>query len=491
MPTEPERDIEKQLRAYAKERRERAGPPIEMHPATRKMLQSEAARLKAKGAGPSTVWSWLPGIWPQLTFGASIAAALMLACWLMLPVSSRPRPESKLAENLKRPATREAEINQPAPAAPQRSLAEAPPPVTSEVDSLKAPVTNLLAYDDNRLGVGGLASGELARSKDIADKKSKVELQTGVVSGEPALAPAQNPVPARIDLAKNLDQKEVAQTTAAPAAAATTLNGRAGGLPALSASAPPVSATAESVSEEFRKRYGRFVANGSVSAGTTNATAPGEKFALQESAGRLSLAPPAAPNQRTLAYGLGLGANGATQQFFAKTDSASAGRRYLASAGANPVLNSFRVEQNGNEIRVIDGDGSVYTGQVQVAAPPAGSPVLAESEALAAEKQTQLRADAAFKNVTRDVENKAIPDYSFHVRGTNRSINQAVVFSGRFLTGTNANQRLPIGTTTGFNSGTNAPGVPLAGSLSNLQIEGRAVVGGTNQFQIIAAPAGP
>ena len=41
---EPEREIEKQLRAYAKERREQAGAPIELHPATRKLLQGEAAR---------------------------------------------------------------------------------------------------------------------------------------------------------------------------------------------------------------------------------------------------------------------------------------------------------------------------------------------------------------------------------------------------------------------------------------------------------------
>src|SRR5271169_4036029 len=41
-----ERDIEKTLRAWAKRRREDAGAPLDLHPATRKLLQDEVARLK-------------------------------------------------------------------------------------------------------------------------------------------------------------------------------------------------------------------------------------------------------------------------------------------------------------------------------------------------------------------------------------------------------------------------------------------------------------
>ncbi|HEX4645255.1 MAG TPA: hypothetical protein VH598_06565 [Verrucomicrobiae bacterium] len=495
MPTEPEREIEKQLRAFAKERREQAGAPLEMHPATRRLLQAEAARLKGKSAGPSAVWSWLPVLWPRLAFGASIAAALMLACWLMLPVSSRPKPESKLAENLQRSATREAEINQPAPAATPRLLAETPAPVKSEVELLKAPVTNFaLAYDDRRRAIGGLAGGEASRSKDLADKKSKVDLlQESLETAKAALAPTPNPAPARDDLAKNPDKNSIAQTTSLPAVAASALNDRTDGFSTLAANTPPPAASGpESVNEAFRRRYGRFLSNSAVTAGSAVTNAQEEKLALQERAGKLSLAQAAVPGQQTFAYyGLNPGANGATQQFVAKADSVSAGRRFLPPPGPNPVLSSFRVEQNGNEIRVIDGDNSIYTGQLQLAAAPAVAPVLAGPEARSAEKQTQLGVNA--KNIARvaDAETGPAPGYFFRVSGTNRSINQSVVFSGRFLAGTNGNQRLPVGATTGFKAGTNAPPVTSAGYMSNLQIEGSAVVGGTNQFQIIATPGGP
>jgi hypothetical protein len=66
-----------------------------------------------------------------------------------------------------------------------------------------------------------------------------------------------------------------------------------------------------------------------------------------------------------------------------------------------------------------------------------------------------------------------------------------VVFSGRFLARTNGNQRLPLGAITGLAAGTNAPTGPPAVSLSNLRIEGQAIIGGTNQVQIIATPTGP
>ena len=45
---EPERKIEKLLRAYAKKRRAQAGDPLTLHPATRRLLQGEVARRKPK-----------------------------------------------------------------------------------------------------------------------------------------------------------------------------------------------------------------------------------------------------------------------------------------------------------------------------------------------------------------------------------------------------------------------------------------------------------
>src|SRR5215470_16254247 len=45
---EPERHIEKVLRELAKRRRDEAGEPHELHPATRRLFQGEIARRYAK-----------------------------------------------------------------------------------------------------------------------------------------------------------------------------------------------------------------------------------------------------------------------------------------------------------------------------------------------------------------------------------------------------------------------------------------------------------
>ena len=44
MAAEPEKKIEELLQSYSRKRREDAGAPLEMHPATCRMLQGEAAR---------------------------------------------------------------------------------------------------------------------------------------------------------------------------------------------------------------------------------------------------------------------------------------------------------------------------------------------------------------------------------------------------------------------------------------------------------------
>lgn len=48
MSNEPQRDIEKELLAYKQRRREQAGAPQELHPATRRMLQGEVARSASR-----------------------------------------------------------------------------------------------------------------------------------------------------------------------------------------------------------------------------------------------------------------------------------------------------------------------------------------------------------------------------------------------------------------------------------------------------------
>src|SRR5512134_2050762 len=82
MPQEPEKKIEELLKAYAKKRREDRGAPLEIHPATRKLLQTEVARLRVKPAPDSRSWfQSLTQFWPRIGFAASIVIALGVVIW--------------------------------------------------------------------------------------------------------------------------------------------------------------------------------------------------------------------------------------------------------------------------------------------------------------------------------------------------------------------------------------------------------------------------
>ena len=102
-----------------------------------------------------------------------------------------------------------------------------------------------------------------------------------------------------------------------------------------------------------------------------------------------------------------------------------------------PVTNTlvaFTVEQNGTDLKVIDADGSVYTGQVLVADMlPVPQSRVVQSRQFGAgggvgnevlRSQTPAQSQSQFMN--QNVLN-------FRVAGTNRSLNQNVVFTGNFV----------------------------------------------------------
>src|SRR5258708_35343746 len=95
MPLEPERDIEKTLRDYAKRRWEQAGTPPPMHPATRRLLQGEVARLKNRRPPAAASWSQLLwGSWPRILVNAAVAM-LVVAAVLFLPMLTKNKNASQ------------------------------------------------------------------------------------------------------------------------------------------------------------------------------------------------------------------------------------------------------------------------------------------------------------------------------------------------------------------------------------------------------------
>ena len=95
---EPERQIEKALRAAAEKRRSEAPKGWSLHPANRRALQAEVARVHgSKSMAKRGLLEGLAGLWPNLGWSFALLIGVSVAAVLMVP-SSANRPMS-LAQN--------------------------------------------------------------------------------------------------------------------------------------------------------------------------------------------------------------------------------------------------------------------------------------------------------------------------------------------------------------------------------------------------------
>jgi hypothetical protein len=87
MALEPN-NIESVLRAFAKKRREQAGPDFEMDPATRTVLHEEIAKQWKQPRPRSSRAGWLKSFWPRFALGTGLAAlfALSFYAWIWNPI---------------------------------------------------------------------------------------------------------------------------------------------------------------------------------------------------------------------------------------------------------------------------------------------------------------------------------------------------------------------------------------------------------------------
>jgi len=169
-------------------------------------------------------------------------------------------------------------------------------------------------------------------------------------------------------------------------------------------------------------------------------------------------------------------------------------RSKSAQLAASPsILASFRVEQSGEEIRIVDSDGSQYRGslalaQQDLARTGVGGVAISSSVASASGesiRNSPLKTSASPPNAPSSVQN-----YSFRVTGTNLSLKQQIVFSGQFMPrlGTAAatpTQSLPGNVSRSFA----IPPPPETLSLPDYQIQGRAIIGSNSEVLINAQPA--
>jgi hypothetical protein len=126
------------------------------------------------------------------------------------------------------------------------------------------------------------------------------------------------------------------------------------------------------------------------------------------------------------------------------------------------VLDNFQIEQTGNQLRVIDGDGSTYSGDLY------SQKNLNEELTKGATQLKQESADA----------------YAYRVSGTNRTLNQRVSFSWNFVAATNGVTD-PVGAVGGAIQNKDALQFPALLQNSDVSGEAKLEKGGEVKFRAL------
>src|SRR5262245_2301881 len=119
MPYDPNKRIERQLQTWAQKRRREAGPPSQLHAATRKLLQDEVARTYVRRRDtPEKKSLPLAVFWPRLVWALPALAVCVVAAALLLPSLTKSKSKAQAAFNLaKQEKSTPAEVDdKPAPA---------------------------------------------------------------------------------------------------------------------------------------------------------------------------------------------------------------------------------------------------------------------------------------------------------------------------------------------------------------------------------------
>ncbi len=455
---EPERPIEKVLRAWGEKRREEA-EGLEIHPATRKLLQGEVARkyARSKASTGAPLLGWFRTL-PRWAWGAASVATLGACVTLIaLKLNSHEEQLGRLAQN-------------------EPSSAEPSSPVTADAISPTTAATSgaLVAadkLDDVKLKTdrsGGRQDADLPASggqKSLSEDESALSLRAErpmTESNKGEIAAASPPMEAKsVNAPRGFGGGGgVASTVTDPP------------VPPASAPAPVTPATqGGAIPGAYGLPSGNPVAAKDVRESAPGPSAPGAgggvtQRMLSPAASSSTLAATKAEREPAMEPGLSNAQSGAalyrsttatavlsdsfskakelaqpsvTERFTQITVNGNRTRGVTEQVSAAPVLNSFRIEQHGNAVRVVDADGSEYLGEVQpLPVPSQARPGLvrrsvAVPSAAPASKKTQSNFSDLVSNTNM------LPDsFAFRVVGTNKSLHQRVVFTGSLITQTNA-----------------------------------------------------
>jgi prepilin-type processing-associated H-X9-DG protein len=468
---EPERKIEKLLRAYAKKRRAQAGDPLQLHPSTRRMLLDEVAQAtpKADEAEESvSLWELFRRQWAML-LGFALVIFFMASMFL---------PALSLAKKKAQAVTTMNNLRQIGVAA-QMAASENAGKLPATLDELTNNLVSKKTLTDSESGkpfvyvAGGATLDDLPSNAVLAysatDKKNRdVLFADGHVESVEAeqLFRLTNQVSTELAIAKTKDlaRRKIAETPV-------TLADAGGITPA----ATTASGALKTESDLRAAKSGEFGSAAKMSRDlAVNAPAAPAVATDRLDSAKKSAVQFTADAASKIALGM--------QNNFKNT---------AAPAKAAVVLANFQVQQNGNAIRVVDADGSVYAGALQAELGAAqGEHAPSVSPPVPAPRQAELQKNAA----NRD-QSLAAQNYFFRVTGTNQTLKQNVVFTGNLLANA-APTKIPQqfqggGGGGGFGGGQLQAALTNQLPWSNSRIAGTAVVAATNNIEINAVPLAP
>ena len=438
MSEETPNQSEERLQRHAKERRAQGGD-FALHPATRQMLQGEVARTfgAKKSAAKSRGWfSWLKSWNGRVAIGAA-AVVVITGSWIFwnsrldqramqlaradLPVRTFARADNEGSRG---------EISVEKKFAMTAAPATPPPPVAT----LRAAAISQQAERD----AGKIAADKMPVVDALAKNSSvaAVQEQLGSVSqlaGETTLSLA--PVAPNFLGANATDARSQQSFNYANAAGQNiALAGQA----------------AATLSDRYQNQAGQ-VSGGALAYANNEAKPLMEAEAAFKSQANAP-APAAAPytvtrTPETLARNAELLRNSIVSSGATANDDSAGVRFFRADADGNdptrskalapasrpltetaPVLNDFIIEQRGATVRVVDADGSVYDGAVEV---PPSAGFVPGKDAAAGPVREVIPGDNS-ETAPRHQE------LSFRAAGSNVTLRQTVVVNGRFTPGTEA-----------------------------------------------------
>ncbi|HTV39061.1 MAG TPA: hypothetical protein VMF08_00685 [Candidatus Sulfotelmatobacter sp.] len=473
---EQERKIEKWLRSYAKKRRGQAGESFKLDPATRRILQAEVSHSAAPAEEEDDSLSLWQVLRQQWLFLLGFAACIFVIAAFFFQTLNTAKTRVELA-------TTTANLRQIG-AATHMAAVDNGGTLPATLDALTNGYLSAREISQIKSGkaityvAGGQKLSDLPNDALVAYSKEEnnrrgVVLADGSVHyvSEMNFASLTNSNSAGPELASG----EQAMTP--PAAAMKSQTGSFGGKPGIGGNSPAAAIPNQKMSPMAQTRTG--FGGGGGGFGQSFAAARQQPFAnFAENSFKNTIAPP---------------------------------------SQSSPVLMNFQVSQNGNVIRVVDQDGSVYSGVLQPGGQGQKPAAVATDNEVAQNYRMVQNNNAAAPDSTiqsPDLEGRTVvppgqaaqgsPGYAFRVKGMNKTLKQSVMFTGTLLE--DLSMAKDVQNSFGWTANA-AVGAAYAQQAmkseqtnssasaqlpwSSLRITGTAIINQTNRIEVNAMPVAP